>query len=110
MSQNRKKHKQNSYQMIHCPTSEGVIEVSERPNEWAQRSAQAKEAGQSKRTLLIDKIFLFLKNSQTVLYQIHWFSILYPANMVASLADDDEYQFAYGQTAVPMVVKTVLGV
>ena len=29
MGQNRKKHRQNSYFIIHCPTSEGVSEVSE---------------------------------------------------------------------------------
>ena len=28
-----KKHRQNSHPIIHCPTSEGVSEVSERANE-----------------------------------------------------------------------------
>ena len=49
MVENRKKHRQNSHPIIHCLTSEGVSEVSERANEWAQRSARAKQAGQSKR-------------------------------------------------------------
>ena len=31
--QNRKKHRLNSHPIIHCPTSEGVSEVSERANE-----------------------------------------------------------------------------
>ena len=35
---------------IHCPTSEGVSEVSEWVNEWAQRRARAKRAVRSKRT------------------------------------------------------------
>ena len=30
MVENRKKHRQNSHPIIHCPTSEGVSEVSER--------------------------------------------------------------------------------
>ena len=33
MVENRKKHRQNSHLTIHCPTSEGVSEVSERANE-----------------------------------------------------------------------------
>ena len=33
MVENRKKHRQNSHPIIHCPTSEGVSEVSERANE-----------------------------------------------------------------------------
>ena len=43
---NRKKHRQNSHPIIHCPTSEAVSEVSER----AQRRARAKRAVQSKQT------------------------------------------------------------
>ena len=50
MVKNRKKHRQNSHPIIHCPTSEGVSEVSERANEWAQRRARAKRAVWSKRT------------------------------------------------------------
>jgi len=30
MVENRKKHRQNSHPIIHCPTSKGVSEVSER--------------------------------------------------------------------------------
>ena len=33
MVENRKKHRQNFHPIIHCPTSEGVSEVSERANE-----------------------------------------------------------------------------
>ena len=33
MVEYRKKHRQNSYPIIHCPMSEGVSEVSERANE-----------------------------------------------------------------------------
>ena len=33
MAENRKKHRQNSHLIIHCPTSEGVSEVSKRANE-----------------------------------------------------------------------------
>ena len=33
MVENRKKHRQNSHPIIHCPTSEGVSEVSERVSE-----------------------------------------------------------------------------
>ena len=33
MVENREKHRQNSHRIIHCPTSEGVSEVSERANE-----------------------------------------------------------------------------
>jgi len=33
MVEKRKKHRQNSHPIIHCPTSEGVSEVSERVNE-----------------------------------------------------------------------------
>ena len=33
MVENRIKHRQNSYLIIHCPTSEGVSEVSEQANE-----------------------------------------------------------------------------
>ena len=50
MVENRKKHRQNSHPIIHCPTSEGVSEVSERANEWAQRRARAKQAVWSKWT------------------------------------------------------------
>jgi len=50
MVENRKKHRQNRYSIIHCPTSEGVSEVSERANEWAQRRARAKRAVRSKQT------------------------------------------------------------
>ena len=50
MVENRKKHRQNSHSIIHCPTSEEVSEVSERANEWAQRSARVKRAGRRKRT------------------------------------------------------------
>ena len=32
-SKMKKKHRQNSHPIIHCPTSEGVSEVSERANE-----------------------------------------------------------------------------
>ena len=45
-----KKHKQNSNLINHFPTSEGVSEVSERANEWAQRRARAKRTVLSKRT------------------------------------------------------------
>ena len=50
MVENGKKHRQNSHLMNHCPTSEGVSEVSERANEWAVRRARAKRAVRSKRT------------------------------------------------------------
>ena len=50
MVENRKKHRLNSNPIIHCPTSEGVSEVSERANEWAQRRARAKRAVRSKPT------------------------------------------------------------
>ena len=50
MVENGKKHRQNSHPIIHCPTSEGVSEVSERANEWAQRRVWAKRAVRSKRT------------------------------------------------------------
>ena len=33
MVENRKKHRQNSHPIIHCPTSEAVSEVRERANE-----------------------------------------------------------------------------
>ena len=33
MVENGKKHRQNSHPIIHCPTREGVSEVSERANE-----------------------------------------------------------------------------
>ena len=33
MVENRKKHRQNSHLIIHCPKSEGVSGVSERANE-----------------------------------------------------------------------------
>ena len=33
MGQNRKKHRMNSHLIIHCPTSSGVSEVSERAGE-----------------------------------------------------------------------------
>ena len=46
----RKKHWMNSHLIIHCPTSEGVSEVSERANKWAQRRARAKRAVRSKWT------------------------------------------------------------
>ena len=37
----KKKHRQNNNLMIHCPTSEGVSEVSERANEQTdERVAQ----------------------------------------------------------------------
>ena len=45
---NSQKHRQNSHLIIHCPTSEGVSEASERANKWAQRSARAKQAVRSK--------------------------------------------------------------
>ena len=41
-------HRINSHLTNHCPTSEGVSEVSERANKWAQQSARAKRAGRSK--------------------------------------------------------------
>ena len=48
MVQNRKKnHGKNSHLIIYFPMCEGV---SERVNEWAQRSAWAKRVGGSKRT------------------------------------------------------------
>ena len=43
-----KKHRTNSHPIIHYPTSSGVIEVSEQASEWAQWSAQAKQAVWSK--------------------------------------------------------------
>ena len=48
MVENKKKHRQNSHPIIHCPTREGVSEVSERANKWAQRRARAKRAVWSK--------------------------------------------------------------
>ena len=48
MGQNRKKLRVNSHPIIHCLTSSEVGEVSERANEWAQRSARAVRAGRSK--------------------------------------------------------------
>ena len=42
------KHSKNSHLINHCPTSEGVSEVSERAGKWVQRSAQAKRVVQSK--------------------------------------------------------------
>ena len=50
MVENRKKNRQNSHPIFHFPTSEGVSEVSERVDEWAQRRARAKRAVRSKRT------------------------------------------------------------
>ena len=44
VGQNTRKHRTNSYPIIHCPTCERVSEMSERANEWAQWSAQAKRA------------------------------------------------------------------
>ena len=49
MGQINEKHRINSRPIIHCPASEGVSEVSERANEWAQRSTRAKRARWSKR-------------------------------------------------------------
>ena len=43
MGQKRRKHRINSHLINHCPTSEGVSEVSERANEWAQWRVQASE-------------------------------------------------------------------
>ena len=39
MVENQKKHRQNSHPIIHCPTSEGVSEVSEQANESAAEGA-----------------------------------------------------------------------
>ena len=50
MGQKRKKHRINSHPINHCPMSEGVSEVSEQANKWAQRSAWVKRAGRSKQT------------------------------------------------------------
>ena len=50
MVENVKKHRQISHLIIHFPTSEGVSEVSERANEWAQQRARAKRAVRSKQT------------------------------------------------------------
>ena len=47
MVENRKKHRQNSHLINHCPTSE---RVSEWASQWAQRRARAKRAVLSKRT------------------------------------------------------------
>ena len=47
MVQNRKKHSKNSYLIIHLPTS---LRVSERTNEWVQRSGQEKRAVRTKKT------------------------------------------------------------
>ena len=44
MGESRSKHRLNSHPTIHCPTSEGVSEMSERANEWARQSARAKRA------------------------------------------------------------------
>ena len=44
MVEDGKKHRQNSHLIIHFLTNEGVSEVSERANEWAQRRAGAKQA------------------------------------------------------------------
>ena len=49
MVENRKKHRQNSHPIIHCPTTEGVSEVSKRANEWVQQRARAKRTVRSKR-------------------------------------------------------------
>ena len=47
MVQNRKKTRKKKHLIIHFPMSSGV---SERTNEWAQRSVRAKRAMRSKRT------------------------------------------------------------
>ena len=47
MGQIRKIHRINSYLINHCPTSEGVSEMSERMSEQAQRSVRAKRVVRS---------------------------------------------------------------
>ena len=51
----KKKHRQNSKLKNHCPTSEVVSEVSERANEWAQRSLQAKRVVRNKWAVLVNE-------------------------------------------------------
>ena len=48
MGQNRIKHRINSYLINHCPTSEGVREVSERVSA-AERASKASRAEQAQR-------------------------------------------------------------
>ena len=43
------KQKKKLHRIIYFPTSEGVNEVSKRANEWAQRSAQAKQVVRGKK-------------------------------------------------------------
>ena len=47
MVENRKKHRQNSHPMIHCPMSEGVSEVSERTSELVSAAERASEASRA---------------------------------------------------------------
>ena len=48
MVENRKKQRQNSYPIIHCPTSEGVSEVSERASaaEGASEASSPEQANE----------------------------------------------------------------
>ena len=49
MVENRKKHRQNSHAIIHCPTSEGVSEMSERTSERSRAREQSEQSGASER-------------------------------------------------------------
>ena len=49
MVENRKEHRQNSHPIIHCPTREGVSEVSERTSERSGRRERSKQSGASER-------------------------------------------------------------
>ena len=46
MVQNRKKHRKNSHLIIHCPTSEGVSEVSEGVSEVSERASNRVSAAE----------------------------------------------------------------
>ena len=48
VGQNTEKHRINTHPIIHCPTSKGVSEVSERASKWAQRSTRVKRVVRSK--------------------------------------------------------------
>ena len=47
MVENGKKYRQNSHLIIHCPTSEGVSEVSERTSERSGVREQSEQGGAS---------------------------------------------------------------
>ena len=48
--QNREKHRMNTHPIIHCPTSKGVSEMSERASKRAQQSRRVKRVVWSKQT------------------------------------------------------------